>query len=515
MTKADPSTSSPRPKPHDAPARHPTEVEVLIVGSGFSGICMGVRLLRAGIESFLIIEKAEDLGGTWRDNRYPGCACDIPSHLYSLSFAPRSDWRRMYPSQPELWEYLRDVVDRSGLRSKLCFNVAMNSAEWDEANAHWRVTTNNGATIRATVLISGIGALHVPARPRLAGLETFTGVAFHSATWRRDCDLAGKRVAVVGTGASAIQFVPEIAPKADRLHVFQRTPPWIVPKLDRSIGPGERWLFRYLPGYRRAFRESLYWLYELRALALNGNRRMLGKIEQIARNHLIRQIRDPALRSQLTPHYQIGCKRILISDDYYPTLTRPNVELVTEGIVEVVTDAILTRDGIKRPIDVLIFGTGFEVAEVLRTLPVFGRNGRALREVWHDRVKSYYGICVNGFPNFFMLLGPNTGLGHNSVVIMIEAQARYIISCLVQMRRQRLKAIDVKPEVQEQFFDRIQERLKPTVWQSGGCRSWYQDRSGHNVAIWPGLTANYRWQTRRAKLADFGTVAAGTDRRSV
>jgi cation diffusion facilitator CzcD-associated flavoprotein CzcO len=510
MTSADRPRSSP-PREHrnvdlDAQLRCP--VDVLIVGSGFSGICMGARLRQAGIESFLIIEKADDLGGTWRDNRYPGCACDIPSHLYSLSFAPRTDWHRMYPTQPELWEYLRDVVDSYGLRPKLCFNVAMNSAEWDEANAQWRVKTNTGATIRARVLISGIGALHVPAQPRLPGLETFTGVAFHSATWRSDCDLAGKRVAVVGTGASAIQFVPEIAPKASTLHVFQRTPPWIVPKLDRPIGPGERRLFRYLPGYRRVFRESLYWLHELRALGFNGNRRIITKIEQIARDHLASQINDPELRVRLTPHYQIGCKRILISNDYYPTLTRPNVELVTDGIAEVLVDAVHTRDGIKRPIDVLIFGTGFEVADVLRTLPVIGRNRQALTDIWRDHVKSYYGICVNGFPNFFMLLGPNTGLGHNSVVVMIEAQVRYIISCLVQMRRQRLKLIEVKPEIQQQFFERIQEQLKPTVWQSGGCRSWYQDRDGHNVAIWPGLTVNYRWLTRRAKLADFLTVAA-------
>jgi cation diffusion facilitator CzcD-associated flavoprotein CzcO len=486
---------------------HRSDLAVLIVGSGFSGICMGARLRRAGIESFLIIEKAADLGGTWRDNRYPGCACDIPSHLYSLSFAPRTNWTRMYPSQQELWDYLRDVADAHGLASKIRYNTAMESAEWDEASALWRIKTNAG-TIRAAVLVSAIGTLHVPSRPQLADLETFTGVAFHSAMWRNDYDLIGKRVAVIGTGASAIQFVPEIAAKAQTLYVFQRTPPWIVPKFDREIGPGERWLLQYFPGYRRAFREFLYWFFELRGLALNGNKPMIAKIERIARDHLVRQISDPALRSRLTPNYRIGCKRILVSNDYYPTLTRANVELVTKGITAVRADAILTNDGVKRPVDVMIFGTGFEVADVLRRSSIIGRDGQALGDVWRDEVKSYYGICVSGFPNFFMLLGPNTGLGHNSVVIMIEAQVRYVISCLLKMRHRRLRAMDVRPEVQDQFFRRIQEQLKPTVWQSGGCRSWYQDCAGHNVAIWPGLTVDYRWRTRRSKLADFSTVAA-------
>jgi cation diffusion facilitator CzcD-associated flavoprotein CzcO len=381
----------------------------------------------------------------------------------------------------------------------------MQSARWDEANALWHVATNAGA-ITAGILVSAIGALHVPAYPKIPGSETFAGSAFHSADWPAGLDLSGKRVAVIGTGASAVQFIPKIASKVAKLYIFQRTPPWVMPKPDRRIGRREKLLFRFLPGYRRAFRTWLYWFYELRALAFNGNQRLLKIAEGISRNHLTRQISDPSLRTKLTPHYRMGCKRILISNDYYPTLARPNVELVTENITEIAGDEIVTGQNRRRAVDVIIYGTGFDVSGSLKRLSVTGRNGISLSTTWQTEVPSYYGICVSGFPNFFMLLGPNTGLGHNSVVIMIEAQVKYIMRCLGFMRRKYLKTIDVKPDAQTNFYRRIQEQLKPTVWQSGGCRSWYQDDKGRNVSIWPGFTFDYRWQTRRVAWDDYSVT---------
>jgi cation diffusion facilitator CzcD-associated flavoprotein CzcO len=360
--------------------------------------------------------------------------------------------------------------------------------------------------ITARILVSAIGALHVPAYPKISGIEKFAGAAFHSADWPDGLDLSGKRVAVIGTGASAVQFIPEIASKVEKLYVFQRTPPWVMPKLDRPIGRWEKLLFRFLPGYRRAFRIRLYWFYELRALALNGNKRVLKEAERISRRHRAKQIRDRSLRAKLTPNYRMGCKRILISNDYYPTLTRTNVELVIEKIREVSASEIVTGDDRKRPIDAIIYGTGFDVSGSLKRLSVTGRNGVGLSTVWQTEVPSYYGICVSGFPNFFMLLGPNTGLGHNSVVIMIEAQVKYIMRCLNFMRRARLKTIEVKPDAQANFYRKIQEQLKPTVWQSGGCRSWYQDEKGQNVSIWPGFTFDYRWQTRNVAWSDYSVT---------
>jgi cation diffusion facilitator CzcD-associated flavoprotein CzcO len=484
----------------DAVPRH---VDILIVGSGFSGLCLAVRLRQVRQDSFLIIEKEADIGGTWRDNRYPGCACDIPSHLYSLSFAPRNDWSCLYPSQPELCNYLGDIADQYELRSKIRFNTEMQSARWDEADALWHVTTNAGA-ITARIFVSAIGALHVPAYPKIPGIETFAGNAFHSADWPAGLDLSGKRVAVIGTGASAVQFIPEIASKVEKLYIFQRTPPWVMPKLDRPIGRWEKLLFRFLPGYRRAFRIRLYWYYELRAFALNGNKRVLKEAEKISCNHSEANQR-PALRAWPGPITH-GLQAHFDIERSLPGPHSPDVELVTENIAGIFADEIVTGQNRRRAVDVIIYGTGFDVSGSLKRLSVTGRNGIGLSTTWQTEVPSYYGICVSGFPNFFMLLGPNTGLGHNSVVIMIEAQVKYIMRCLSFMRRKHLKTIDVKPDAQTNFYRKIQERLKPTVWQSGGCRSWYQDEKGQNVSIWPGFTFDYRWQTRRVAWDDYSVT---------
>jgi cation diffusion facilitator CzcD-associated flavoprotein CzcO len=494
-----PDAASPTPEP---------DVDVLIIGAGFSGLAMAIRLQRAGFGPFLIVEKAGEVGGTWRDNSYPGAACDIPSHLYSLSFEPGTAWSRMYPQQLELQAYLREVADKHGLRPRIRFNTAVTGAAWDEQHALWRVETSTGETISARVLISGMGGLHIPAYPDLPGLERFQGRAFHSSAWDHGFELGAKRVAVIGTGASAIQFVPEIAPDVARLSVYQRTPPWILRKADRPITRRERILLGRLPLYRRAFRHRLFWEHEIRAVGFTSNPKLMRKAETMARAYLGRTVKDPELRRKLTPSYRIGCKRVLISNDYYDALQRPNVELVTDPIAEIRPHSILTADGAERPADALIYGTGFIPTGTFAAARIAGRGGVELNEVWRDGMHAYKGIAVAGFPNLFLLLGPNTGLGHNSMIIMIEAQVRYVLDCLRQMHRRGLRAVEVRPEVQLRFMERLQARMARTVWQTGGCRSWYQDEQGRNGTLWPASVVEYVLRTRRASLGDYRAVSA-------
>jgi cation diffusion facilitator CzcD-associated flavoprotein CzcO len=479
-------------------------VDVLIVGAGFSGICMGIKLLEAGMKSFLIIEKSADLGGTWWDNRYPGCACDIPSHLYSFSFAPSTEWTRMYPGQQEIHGYLKRCVERYGLAPYLRLKTRFCQAVWDESRGTWNVSTAEGMQIRARVLVSGMGALHVPHYPEIKGLDRFQGSAFHSATWENGVELEGRNVAVIGTGASAIQFVPQIAPRAGKLSLFQRTPPWIVPRLDFAFSEKWRGRFRTIPLTRWALRQYIFWRQEFRVLGFLGNEFIRKKAEAIARRHLARRIKDPKLRDALTPDYQLGCKRVLVSDDYYPTFNRSNVELVTEGISEIREHSIVTRDGVERRVDVLIYGTGFRATEPLIGCRVVGKGGVEIHDAWKSRMSAYLGITVAGFPNFFLLLGPNTGLGHNSVVLMIEAQVRYAIKCLKLMQRKKQRVLEVRPEVQESFVEEIYSRMAGTVWQSGGCKSWYQDQTtGEITALWPGSVVSYLRRTRSVSASDY------------
>ena len=479
------------------------DVDVLIVGAGFSGLGLGARLKEARRNSFLIIEKADEVGGTWRDNTYPGCACDIPSHLYSLSYEPKADWSRLYPPQPELLDYLKGVARKHGLYGHLRLKTRMENAEWDEAAGLWRVTTDAGDTISAHVLVSGIGALHIPQIPHLKGIERFKGAAFHSAQWRHDVDLTGKNVAVIGTGASAIQFVPQIAPKVGKLTLFQRTPPWVLPKIDGPIGPIQQFLFKHLPGYRKAFRALIYWINEARALALVNNSKAIRIGEQVAKRHIAKAIKDPELRAKVTPDYRMGCKRVLLANDYYPALARPNVEVATDGIAEVRAHSIVGNDGVERPVDAIIYGTGFDVTDSLSRLPIKGRGGVMIRDAWKDGVRGYYGITVSGFPNFFMLLGPNTGLGHNSQIVMIEGQINYVLSALAKMKAKKLRALDLKPQVLDAHDRAVQEKLQASVWQKGGCVSWYQDAKGRNVTLWPGFTFDYVAKTRDVKLDEY------------
>ena len=481
-----------------------TSVDVLIVGAGFAGLGMAIALRKAGMESFLVIEKGDDVGGTWRDNRYPGCACDIPSHLYSFSFELNPDWSRMYASQAEIWDYLRRCAKHYGVLGRVRFRTAMQEAEWDEAQLLWKVTTQDGDRIRARVLISGMGALHVPRYPDLPGRERFSGPAFHSAAWDSGTRLEGRQIAVIGTGASAIQLVPQLAPMAGRLYLYQRTPAWILPRTDFAITDHWKKRFARVPGLMHLFRFWLFWSLEIRVAGFLGNRWMQAQGEKMARRFLEREVADPQLRAALTPNYALGCKRVLISNDFYQAVQRPNVELVTEPIAEIREGSVVTGSGAERPVDVLIYATGFRATELLHGVRLVGRRGIDFHQAWRASRSALLGITMSGFPNFFMLLGPNTGLGHNSVVLMIEAQIGYVMSCLKRIERQGHCAMELRPESQRRFGDFLRRRLAGTVWHSGGCRSWYQDaETGENPTIWPGSVVAYRRRTRRLAAGDY------------
>jgi cation diffusion facilitator CzcD-associated flavoprotein CzcO len=479
------------------------ELAAVIVGAGFSGLCAGIQLRKAGIENFVILEKADGVGGTWRANTYPGAACDIPSHLYSYSFEPNPSWSRAYGGQPEILAYLEHCATKYGLRPHLQCNAKVVAARFDETRGTWSVTVEDGRVLRARALILGNGALHLPQIPDLPGLASFRGKTFHSARWDHDAPLDGKRVAVIGTGASAIQFVPQIAPRVAQLDVFQRTPPWIVPKADRPIRAAEQWAFEHVPGAHWLRRSGLYWLFESRVLGFAFAPRVNAVLEKIVLKHLERSVPDAALRAKLTPSYRLGCKRILISNDYYPALARPNVDLVTGGIERVEERGIRTRDGRLHELDAIIFGTGFRVVDYLASMKIIGTGGQDLNDVWTSSVRNYLGINVSGFPNLFLLMGPNTGLGHNSMIFMIEAQARYAVDAIRTMHRNALATIDVRPEVEQAFRAEMTRRLSNTVWTSG-CSSWYMAPDGE-VLLWPGFTFDYWWRTRRIDLRAYAT----------
>lgn len=477
--------------------------DVAIIGSGFSGICMAMLLKRAGRDDFVILEKADDVGGTWRDNTYPGCACDVPSHLYSLSFRLNPHWSRLFSGRDEIWDYLRSCVATYRLEPHLRLGARVTGARFDETAGRWGVDVAGAAGFDCRVLVSGVGALHEPHIPDLPGLSTFSGTVFHSASWRHACTLEGQRVAVIGTGASAAQLVPEIAPRVRQLDLYQRTAAWITPRSDVAIPASAQRLLARRPGVHRALRDAIYWALELRGLGFTLTPKAMRLRERQARRHLARQVPDPELRSRLTPNYQMGCKRVLLSDDFYPSLLRDNVELVTDPIATVTPDGLRAGDGTERAADVIVVATGFDVSAGLTRMPVVGRNGQALTHAWsRDGVGAHLGITVSGFPNLFLLLGPNTGLGHQSVLFMIEAQARYVLQALDLLDETASDTIEVLADIQQRFVQRIQARLSTSVWQSG-CMSWYQDANGRNIAIWPYATWKYWLQTRRLDPRDF------------
>jgi cation diffusion facilitator CzcD-associated flavoprotein CzcO len=485
------------------------DVDVAIVGSGFAGLGIGYRLREAGIDDFVILERASDVGGTWWWNTYPGCQCDIPSHLYSFSFAPNPDWTRTYPLQCEIQAYLRGCAERFDLIPRIRFGHEVKRASWNEATSRWRIETSAGE-LTARVLIGGQGGLSEPRLPAIPGRDRFAGPSFHSARWDHSVDLSGKRVGVLGTGASAIQIVPGIQPEVAELHVFQRTPPWVMPHTDRPISRVERRLYRRFPALQRVPRRFAYWLRESVNPGFTRNTRLLGPLERRALLHMRMQVKDRALRAKLTPDYRIGCKRILPSNKWYPALQEENVELVTDGVAEITPRGIVTGAGAEIELDVIVYATGFHVTDIPFARRVVGRGGRTLDELWSGSPRAYKGTAVPGYPNLFFLLGPNTGLGNNSIVYMIEAQIAYVIDALRTLREHDLETVEVKPEAYRFWNDAVQRRMPPTVWNSGGCSSWYIDRNGLNTTIWPDFTWRFRRLTRRFDLAAYiGSRADG------
>jgi cation diffusion facilitator CzcD-associated flavoprotein CzcO len=478
-------------------------LDAVVIGSGFAGIGMAIKLKESGRQDFVVLEKDDDLGGTWRDNTYPGCTCDVPSPMYSFSFAQNPDWSRFFSPQQEIWDYLRDVVERYDLAPHIRYGREVTAASFDETTGTWDVLVNGDETLRARALVAGPGALHKPKVPDLPGLETFEGTTFHSAQWQHDHDLTGRKVAVVGTGASAIQFVPAIQPEVGRLTLFQRSAAWVTPKPDRAISPKERGFYARHPWAQRALRNAVYWALELRGTGFALTPKAMTFIERGARKHLERQVADPDLREKLTPDYQIGCKRILLSNDYYPALTQDNVEVVTDAIERVTAHGVVTADGTEHEVDTIIFGTGFEVSGNLTRVKIVGRDGVELNDRWKARGKgAHLGITVTGFPNLFLLLGPNTGLGHSSVVFMAESQIRYVVQALDLLDARQSSYLDVRDDTETDFLERIQTRLSGTVWESG-CTSWYMDENGRNFTIWPHFTWKYWLETRRIEPDDF------------
>ncbi|MGK2956761.1 MAG: flavin-containing monooxygenase [Solirubrobacterales bacterium] len=473
---------------------------IAIVGTGFSGIAAGVRLLEDGEEDFVLYERSNEVGGTWRDNSYPGCACDVPSHLYSFSFAPNPGWSRTFSPGPEIQEYLRRVSAEYGVTEKVRFNHDLLEASWDEGTSLWRLDTSQGPRT-AEVLISAVGGLSAPSFSELSGIEKFDGPSFHSATWDHEMDLTGKRVAVIGTGASAIQFVPEIQPEVAQLNLFQRTAPWIMPRRDRPISKVERRVFAAVPAIQKMIRAAIYWGREPFVLPMRRPR--LGRrVERIAMQHIDRQVTDPELRRRVTPDYNVGCKRILASNTYYPALDKDNVDLITTAVTEVTESGVVTTDGTEHRADVIIFGTGFKVTDMPIGNCIRGREGHSLHESWQGSPIAHVGMTVAGFPNFFMLMGPGTGLGHTSVTIMLEAQVDYVSQALRQIGRGRATTLEPTEQAMDDWRNEVDELSRNTVWTSGGCQSWYLDSTGRNSTLWPTFAHAYRRRIAQFDLAD-------------
>jgi cation diffusion facilitator CzcD-associated flavoprotein CzcO len=471
----------------------PVDTRVAIIGTGFGGLGASIRLKQQGEHDFVVLERFGDVGGTWWANTYPGCRCDVPSHLYSFSFAPNPEWSSTYSPQHEIQAYLRRTAEASGILPHVRFNTEVRGISWLEDDQCWLLETSTGE-LTARFVIAAPGGLSEPALPDIPGVETFEGKTFHSATWDHEHDLAGERVAVIGTGASAIQFAPEIQPLVERLDVYQRTPPWISRHTNRRVTSIERAIYRRLPAAQKLVRGLVYGSREFLVPGLRGNRHIHRVMTTAALKHLHSQVKDPELRRRLRPSYSMGCKRILLSNDWYPTLAQPNVDLVTAGIREIRARSVVDNDGTEREVDTIIFGTGFQVSEFPAGEWIRGRGGRTLAETWSEAVEAYKGTTIAGFPNLFVITGPNTGLGHNSMVYMIESQLTYILDALRELDRRGAVAADVRPDVQRRWSDRIQERTEGTVWVSGGCASWYLDARGRNITLWP----DHTWRFRQA-----------------
>jgi cation diffusion facilitator CzcD-associated flavoprotein CzcO len=484
------------------PSTSPTQTQVVIVGAGFGGLGLAIKLKTTGFTDFVILEKSASVGGVWNHNRYPGAACDVPSHLYSFSFAPRADWPERYASQAEILKYLKHCVQKYDLESHIALGVEVTEARWNEDAARWTVRTADGRVFETQALVTATGQLSRPLVPHLEGLKDFSGAAFHSAQWPEQYDLAGKSVAVIGTGASAIQVVPSIAPLVGKLYVFQRSAAYVLPKDDRKYSRRELALFRFFPGALKLSRLKMYLQHEARALAFVTWRGALKVKRGAFLRYLERRVRDPALQKRLIPDYNFGCKRILLSNEFFPAMARANVELVTHGIREIRPHSIVDETGAERSADVIIFATGFSATDFLAPMKITGVAGQDLHQAWKEGAEAYLGMSVSGFPNLFMLYGPNTNLAHNSIVYMLESQIRYVMACLKRLRRGDIRALDVKKTIQQSFNARIQQRLQKSVWAKG-CNSWYLTASRKNTTNWPGYTLAFRLQTRAPRWDDY------------
>ena len=478
--------------------------QTAIIGAGFGGIGMAARLLQSGIDDLVVLEKEAGVGGTWWVNRYPGAACDVPSHLYSFSFAPKPDWSRRFAPQREIQRYLEHCVDHFGLRPLLRLNWQVQRMQWQEHDKRWLITSAGGQQISARYVISAIGGLSRPAWPAIPGIDQFEGVITHSQQWNDELQLESQRVAVIGTGASAVQFIPEIAAKVAKLDVYQRTPNWILPRPDRALPSYLQRCYEAMPWLQKLVRFGIWLKAECRVPGLVWSNRLAFGHRWLARRHLKRQVPDLKLRSKLKPDYAIGCKRVLLSSNYYPALCLPQVELVDQPIQRIESNAIVTNDGLRRPADHLILATGFQATEPVPDGMVTGRDGQDLHQLWRHGPQAYKGTSVAGFPNLFMLLGPNTALGHNSVIVMIEAQIDYILHMLGGLDRQHAASSEIRCEAQARFNRHIQGRLNGSVWNQGGCGSWYlHPASGQNTTLWPDFTWQYRRLMRTVAWDDY------------
>ena len=473
---------------------------IAIIGSGFAGLCLAIQLKRRGVDSFTIFEKAGRIGGTWRENTYPGACCDVPAFSYCFSFEQKTDWSRKWAPQSEILEYMENCARKYDLARHLRFNTEIAGAQWDADQSVWRLKTIGGEEFVADVLVSGTGQLNRPSLPKIAGLENFKGVSFHSAKWRHDVDLTGRNVAVVGNAASAIQFVPVIAPKVGKLNIFQRSANWMVPRGDRAYTEAEKQRFARYPLLALAYRWLIYFLHEINWPIFRRVKFFVDRTQKLAGDYMRAILKDPELQKSQIPDYPFGAKRMLISDDYFPALNRDNVEVVLGGIDHVTDKAVVTKDGRTVPADVIILATGFQSTSFLAPMAINGVGGRSLQEEWHGAARAYLGITVAGFPNLFMMYGPNTNLGHNSIIFMIECQTNYILGCLEQMDSRGLASIDLRRDVMESFDAKVQQELQRTVWAATG-KSWYKTDDGRITNNWSGSTIRYWWETRNADLS--------------
>ncbi|HXO51021.1 MAG TPA: NAD(P)/FAD-dependent oxidoreductase [Mycobacterium sp.] len=492
----------------------PVHTRALIIGTGFSGLGMAIELQRRGVE-FVILEKAAEIGGTWRDNTYPGCACDIPSHMYSFSFEPKPDWQHMWSFQPEIFDYLKGVTDKYGLRRYIQFNSHVDRAHWDDDELRWHVFTKDGHEFVAQFVVSGVGGLHIPLIPEFDGLDEYRdagGAAFHSAQWDHSVDLSGKRVAVIGTGASAIQIVPEIVNDVGALQLYQRTPAWVMPRPNNPIPEWMRDMFTNVPGTRELMRWGIYWIHEAVGFAMTRQPRLLKIGELLGKSNIRRSVKDRELRRKLIPHYRAGCKRILNSDTYYQGIANPKTEVVTDGIARFTARGIVTADGTEREADVVVFATGFHVTDSYTYVDIKGPGGEDLVDRWtREGVSALRGITIADMPNLFFLLGPNTALGHNSVVFMIESQIRYAAQAIAAVDRAGAQALAPTRAAADSYNEELQGELAGTVWNTGGCRSWYLDEHGVNRTLWSGMTWQYWMATRKFRASEYEFFGPGRD----